>query len=70
MIFFVDHDAKRLPPIHHHRAASALGGMLTTDQVALDKHLFVQRRQILQTFGKRVLHLRKLFHARPDLFED
>jgi hypothetical protein len=44
--------------------------MLTTDQVALDQHLFLQRRQILQAFGKRVLHFRKLFHVRPDLFED
>ena len=70
MIFLVDHYAERLPPIHHHRAARALRGMLTTDQVALDQHLLVQRRQILQAFGKRVLHLRKLFHAQPDLFED
>ena len=70
MIFLIDHDAQRLPTIHHHRAARALRGMLTTDQVALDQDLFVQRRQILQAFGKRVLHLWKLFHARPDLFED
>ena len=47
MIFLVDHDAERLPPIHHHRAAGALRGMLATDQVALDQHLLVQRRQVL-----------------------
>src|SRR5213592_4250771 len=47
MIFFVDHDAQCLPPIHHHRAARALGGMLATDQVALHENLPVQRRKIL-----------------------
>src|SRR5215831_5227913 len=70
MIFFVDHNTERLSAIHHHRAARALGGMLATDQMALDQHLFVQCCQVLQAFGKRVLHLRKLFDARPDLFED
>ena len=47
MIFLVDHDAERLPPIHHDRTARALRGMLTTDQVALDQHLLVQRSQVL-----------------------
>src|SRR6266513_3445553 len=70
MIFLIDHDAERLPPIDHDRAARALCGMLTTYQLAPDLHLLIQYRQILQAFGERVLHLRKLFHAQPDLFED
>ena len=70
MIFFVDHDAERLPPVHHHRAASALGRMLTADQMALHQHLLVQCGQILQTFRKRVLHFGQCFHSRPDLFQD
>ena len=52
MIFFIDHDAKGLPAINHHRAAGALGRMLATNQMALDKNLPVQRRKILQAFGK------------------
>src|SRR5262245_13328709 len=47
MIFFVDHDAERLPPIYNHRAARAFRGMLAADQVALDQHLLFQRREIL-----------------------
>src|SRR6476646_12021921 len=39
MIFFVDHHTERLPPIHHHRTACTLRGMLATDQMALDEHL-------------------------------
>src|SRR5690349_7848255 len=70
MIFFVDHDAECLPPVDHYRAPSAFGRMLTTDQVALHQHLLVQCGQILQTFGKCVLHFRKRFHAQPDLFQD
>ena len=70
MIFFVDHDAERLPPVHHHGAPSALGGMLTADQVPLHEHLLVQCGKILQAFGKRVLHFRKCFDLRPDLLQD
>ena len=42
MIFFIDHDAERLPPIHDNRAADTLGRVLATDEMALDQHLFVQ----------------------------
>src|ERR1051325_4266164 len=41
MIFFVDHNTQRLPPIDYNRTACALGGMSTTDQVAFDQHLLV-----------------------------
>jgi len=70
MIFFVDHNAKSLPPIHHHRAARALSGMLAADQVALHQHLPVQRRKLLQAFGERFLHFGKRFHVRPNQFEN
>jgi len=36
MIFLVDHDAERLPPIHDHCAAGAFGRVLAADQMALD----------------------------------
>src|SRR5215470_11251794 len=70
MIFFVDHDTERLTPIHHYGAAGALRGMFTTDQMALHEHLLVQCREVLQALRKRILHLRKFFHAQPNLFED
>jgi hypothetical protein len=70
MIFLVDHDAQRLLAIHNHRTANALGGVLATDKVALDKHLFFERGKILKQLGKRILHFRELFHSRLDLFEN
>src|SRR5882757_9095919 len=70
MIFFVDHDAKGLPPIHDDRATGALGSMLATDEMPFYQDLPVQRRQVLQAFRKRLLHLRKRFHARPDQFQN
>ena len=36
MIFFVDHDAERLPAIHHHATACALCRVFATYQVAID----------------------------------
>src|SRR6202035_1910773 len=70
MIFFVDHDAKSLPPIHHYCAPRTLGSMLATDQMPLYQHLPVQRRKVLQTFRERFLHFRKRCHMRPDQVEN
>ena len=69
MIFLVDHDAQRLPAIHDHGAADTFGRVLATDQMALDQHLLLQRRKILQQLRKRILHFGKLLHARPDQLE-
>ena len=52
MIFFVDHDAERLPAIHDDGAADAFGGMLATNQMPLDQHLFFDRGKVLQQFRK------------------
>src|SRR6476469_9681877 len=52
MIFLVDHDAKRLLAIHDDRTATAFGGVLPTDEMALDEHLFFKRRKILKQLGK------------------
>ena len=66
MIFFVNHDAKGLPPIYDHRATGALGGMLPTDKMAFHQNLPVQRGEVLQAFRKRLLHFRKRFHTCSD----
>ena len=50
MIFFIDHDAERLPPIHDHCAAGAFGRMLAADQMTFDQHLFLQSGEVLQQF--------------------
>ena len=52
MIFLVNHDAERLLAIHDHRAANAFGGVLATDEMALDQHLFFERGKILKQLGK------------------
>src|SRR4030095_4215712 len=48
MLFLVNHDAERLLAIHDHRTANALGGVLATDEMAFDKHLFFERGKILK----------------------
>src|SRR5262245_20117928 len=70
MIFFVDHDAKGLSPIHDDRAADALSRMFSTDQMTFHQYLPVQRRDVLQAFRERFLHFRKRFHTRPDQFQN
>src|SRR4051794_976519 len=70
MVLFVDHDAERLPAVHHHRAADALRRVLAADQMPLHQHLFLERGEILQQFRKRILHLWQLFDARLDQFKN
>ena len=70
MIFLIDHNAERLPAIHHDRAADAFGGMFATDQMPLNQHLFFECGEVLKQFGKRILHLRKFFYARLDHLEN
>ena len=43
--------------------------MLTGNQVPLDEHLFLQLREVLERFGKRVLHLRQLLDGRLDAIQ-
>src|SRR5258708_25789197 len=57
MVLFVDHDAERLATIHDNRAADTFGGVLATDEMSLDEHLFLHGRKILQQLRKRILHL-------------
>ena len=59
MILLVDHDRERLPAIHHHRRAHALGGVLAGDEVALDQDLLFQRGEILRIDRKCVAHFRQ-----------
>ena len=48
MIFFVDHDAERLPAIHDNGAADTFGRMLATNEMTFDQDLFFGRGKILQ----------------------
>ena len=46
VVLLIDHDAKRLFTVHHHRTAVALGCLLPADEMTLHKHLLADCGQV------------------------
>jgi len=44
--------------------------VLAADEMTLHEDLLLERREILELFGKGILHLGKPFHRRADLLKD